>query len=103
MNKLLQHHSLVRENFAAMVGLCLCPYFFYHAFQGERSFVRLISVNRAIAVASIEHDQMMEDRIVLEKKVRAMRPGSISRDLLEERVREVLGYRHPSETELKSN
>ncbi len=100
MNKLLQHHSLVRENFAVLIGLCLCFYFSYHAFQGNRSFVRLMSLERAMTIATIEHDEVTAERAALEKKVQAMRPGSISRDLLEERVRDVLGYRHPDELEI---
>jgi cell division protein FtsB len=103
MNKLLQHRSLIRENFALLVGLCLCFYFSYHAFQGERSFIRLISLNSAITIATQEQETASAERAILEKKVHAMRPGSISRDLLEERVREVLGYRHADEIQVKSN
>lgn len=103
MNKLLQHRSLIRENIVVLVGLCLCFYFSYHAVQGERSFIRLLSLDRAIMVLEKDQQAIASDRIVLEEKVHAMRPGSISKDLLEERVREVLGYRHPDEIELKSN
>ena len=103
MNKLLQHRSLIRENIVVLVGLCLCFYFSYHAVQGERSFIRLLSLDRSIVMLEKDHKAIEADRIVLEQKVHAMRPGSISKDLLEERVREVLGYRHPDEIQLKSN
>jgi cell division protein FtsB len=103
MNKLLQHRSLIRENIVVLVGLCLCFYFSYHAVQGERSFIRLLSLDRAIIVLEKDQKAISAERISLEHRVQAMRPGSISKDLLEERVREVLGYRHPDELELKSN
>lgn len=103
MNKLLQHHSLIRENLAVLIGLCLCFYFSYHAVQGNRSFMRLMMLERGIAVTQQQYNETLKERMALETKVKAMRPGSISRDLLEERVRSVLGYRQKDELELNSN
>lgn len=103
MKRLLEQRSLVRENFVLLIGLCLCVYFLYHAFQGNRSFMRYIRLESSIVHMSQQYMEVRADRETLEAKVKAMRPGSISRDLLEERVRTVLGYRHPDEIELNSN
>ena len=65
--------------------------------QGSRSFMSLMNLNGAIAVKSQQYSEIKSKREALEAKVIAMRPGSISRDLLEERVRAVLGYRSPEE------
>jgi cell division protein FtsB len=97
MNKLLQHRTLIRENIIVLIGICLCFYFTYHALQGNRSVIRLLALDHSITVMSQQYEEGKAERIALETKVKAMRPGSISRDLLEERARAVLGYRHPDE------
>jgi cell division protein FtsB len=103
MNKLIQHRSLIRENLAVLVGLCLCFYFSYHALQGNRSMVRLLALNHSVEKMTDDLQSTTDQRIALETRVKAMRPGAVSKDLLEERVRETLGYRHPDEVEINSN
>jgi len=44
-----------------------------------------------------EFETVSADKIALERKVVMMRPGTINRDLLEERIRSVLGYRYENE------
>jgi cell division protein FtsB len=103
MNKLLQHRYTLRENFFTLVGVCLCFYFAYHAFFGSRSVLQLISLNRNIETMSLQADFASAERIALEKKVAMMRPGSLSKDLLEERARMVLGYKGDGEIAILSN
>lgn len=92
MSKLLQHRSFIRENLIMLIGICLCFYFSYHALQGNRSFLRLYSLEHDISVATADLQKAHTERAAIEDKVKAMRPGHLSRDLLEERVRSVLGY-----------
>ena len=46
---------------------------------------------------------MHGERLALQQKVQEMRPGNVSKDLLEERARAELGYKKPLETELLGN
>ena len=46
---------------------------------------------------SKEYETVTAERQKLETKVVMMRPGSINKDLLEERIRSVLGYRYEDE------
>ncbi len=97
MNKLLAHRSLIRQNLITLIGVSLCIYFCYHALQGERSMLRLMSLGTQIETMSLTASDHQNQRLALEKKVRMLRPGSISKDLLEERARVVLGYRQADE------
>lgn len=97
MKHLYQHRFLIRRNLIALIGICLCVYFSYHAIQGERSYLSLLSLNSTIEKTEVEYQALKEQRQALEKKVVMLRPSSINRDLLEERVRAVLGYRHGDE------
>lgn len=97
MNRLYQNRFLIRQNMIFLIGICLTVYFSYHAIQGNRSYLRLMSLNADIAEISHEYEMLKSERTAIEEKVVMMRPGSINKDLLEERVRLVLGYRHPDE------
>ena len=90
-------HNILKSNFLAMIGVLLCVYFSYHAISGERSLIRLLSLQQAIKDNAAEKNNVIFERQILEAKVVAMRPGSIEKDLLEERAREVLGYKRPGE------
>ncbi|MFN3827539.1 MAG: FtsB family cell division protein [Micavibrio sp.] len=97
MRKLLQQRYVVKHNFLAIIGFCLCFYFSYHLILGERSYFRLMSLERQTERTESQFQDMKAEREALENKVAMMRPGSIDPDLLDERARAMLGYRHPDE------
>lgn len=97
MKRLIEQRYVVRQNLIAIVGICLSFYFCYHILAGERSYLRLMSLERQITKVSTEYDGLSAERLALEEKVVMLRPGSINRDLLEERVRHVLGYHRADE------
>ncbi len=103
MNGLYRHRYLIRRNLIVMIGICLSVYFSYHAIQGNRSYLRLMSLERDITETSAAYEALKNERTAIEDKVVMLRPGSINRDLLEERARLVLGYRHPDEMAIVSN
>lgn len=87
----------------AVIGLCLSFYFCYHLVAGQRGYFRLMSLENQIASVSSDYAALKQQREQVEKKVVMMRPGSIDRDLLEERARHILGYRHKDELILLQN
>ena len=100
MKQLLEHKYLVRKNILTLVGLSLCFYFSYHLLQGERSYLRYMSLQKSVASLSEQSAQLKTDHRTLETRVAKLRTGSIDRDLLEERARIVLGYRHVGEKDI---
>lgn len=103
MFRLLSHSAILRENLVVLIGVCLCFYFAYHTLQGNRSLFRYYAVSRKIEVLKHDNAALEAERIALEKKVAMMRPGSVDKDLLEERARAVLGYRHKDEYTIIGN
>ncbi len=81
----------------AVIGLCLSFYFCYHLVAGQRGYFSLISLESQTASTTAEYAALKSEREAVEKRVIMMRPGSIDRDLLEERARHVLGYRYKDE------
>lgn len=84
----------------SIIGICLCVYFAYHLMAGQRSWLRLVSLDRQISQVQQDYQDRLAQREYLEQRVVMMRPGSISRDLLEEQARTTLGFIYPGEKTL---
>ena len=97
MKRLIEQRYVVRRNILSIIGGCLCVYFSWHVIAGERSILRLMSLERQIAKAETQIETTRHARETLEARVIKLRPGSIDPDLLEERARIVLGYTRPDE------
>jgi cell division protein FtsB len=100
MKRLLEQRYLVRKNLVTLIGMGLFMYFSYHLIQGERSYMRFLSLNQSVATLEQKTADLKEKREELETRVSMMRPGSVNRDLLEERARVVLGFRREGEKDL---
>jgi cell division protein FtsB len=97
MKRLIEKRDVLRRNMLVVIGLCLSFYFCYHLVAGQRGYLSLMSLDSRIASISTEYDAHKAEREVIERRVVMMRPGTIDRDLLEERARHVLGYRYADE------
>lgn len=100
MKRLLQKYASIQQHFWALIGLCLCFYFSYHLISGERSYLRLISLNNMIVQTRAELATLSEQEKALGEKVSMMQPGHVNADLLEEQVRLTLGYRDAAEQDV---
>jgi cell division protein FtsB len=102
MKRLWQKYATVQQHFAALVGLCLCFYFCYHLISGERSYLRLLSLNNMIVQTKDQLASLTTKEDELSRKVEMMKPGQVNADLLEEQVRLNLGYRDAGEQDVLS-
>lgn len=100
MKRLWQKYMTVQQHFAAIVGLCLCFYFCYHLVLGERSYLRLLSLNNIIATTQTDLQTLQDSQTQLAKKVVMMRPGQVNADMLEEQAKLILGYRYAGENDV---
>ncbi len=103
MKRLIDRKYVVRQNLIAVIGVCLSFYFCYHLVAGERSYLRLVSLDRQIEDTQEEYHVALAERETLEQKVVMMRPGNVNRDLLEEQARKVLGFHYKDEKVLIKN
>lgn len=92
MKRLIEQRHIVKQNFVRLLGFCLLCYFGYHSVMGERSILRLMTLERSLAKVTAQYEDSNTQRVALEDKVSRLRPGSIDPDLLEERARYVLGF-----------
>ncbi|MCI5059755.1 MAG: septum formation initiator family protein [Alphaproteobacteria bacterium] len=100
MKRLIERRYILRRNMMAIIGICLSVYFSYHLVAGHRGYFRLMALENQMVERQVELAELQIERAEIETKVKMMRPGSIDRDLLEERIRYVLGYHAPDEVVL---
>ena len=65
--------------------------------------MRLLTLERQVSEITQTHNALETERLAWEKKVTMLRPGSIDKDLLEERARYVLGYGYEDERIILAN
>ena len=75
--------------------LCGVLYFGVHGLTGERGLLSTNAREELLAKREAELSHLLEERQDLEVRVRYLRSSSLSRDLLEERARAVIGYADP--------
>jgi cell division protein FtsB len=80
-----------------VVGSLVLLYFGLLAFDTDRGFAALKQVRAEVAVAETRLAETKTQREEVERKVVALRSGSLDTDLLEEQTRKSLGYTRPGE------
>lgn len=103
MKTLSRTHWIVRKHALLAAGIFLTVYFSYHVAYGVRSYTQLQTLQAEVVSREQKLFEVRSDREMLESRVRMMRPGSLSRDLLEERARTILGYKSADEFLLLGN
>jgi cell division protein FtsB len=70
-------------------------YFGFQALTGDRGLLTWTNRNETLAARTAELKKLQAERAELEVRARLLRDGSLSRDLLEERARSLLGLSDP--------
>lgn len=97
MKSFVSYSFSFRRNILVLMEVSLSLYFVYHTVSGARSYAYLQAIQGRVVQERAAYKAVSAKRAELEKRVVMMRPGTLSRDLLEERVRLVLGYKRSDE------
>ncbi|NBT85765.1 MAG: septum formation initiator family protein [Alphaproteobacteria bacterium] len=81
-----------REVIGPLLALCFMLYFLYHIFQGERGLLSWLRLQQKIVDDEKVLLSLQSQREILEHKVYLLRPDSLDKDMLEERVRLLLNF-----------
>lgn len=74
------------------LGIVLVSYFAYHTVHGERGVLALIQMRERLADAQQHLSTLKFEEARWERNVKLLHPASIDPDMLDERVRLMLGY-----------
>lgn len=80
-----------------LIGAVLILYFGLLALDNDRGYASLQVTQRQVGEAQAKLAHIKTEREAIERKVIALRPGSLDRDMLDEEVRSTLGYVRPGE------
>ena len=80
-----------------LIGITVVGYFIYHSLEGDRGLWSYFRLSQKLESLDQEYQQLHQERVNLEEKVKRLRPESLDRDLLEKQVRHLLGYGRPDE------
>ena len=81
----------------------LIVYFAFHAMTGERGLLSWSARSETLAVKSAQLNKLKAQRMDMEARAQLLRDGSLSRDLLEERARSLLGFADPRDYVIRTN
>ena len=76
----------------AVFGFLALTYFVLFALEGDRGYASLQITQREVVDAESRLALVQAERESIERKVVSLRPTSIDGDLLDEKVRETLGF-----------
>ena len=73
-------------------------YITFHTIQGERGLIAFWQLHGQVTHAKQVHQALSANKKHLQKRVNLLNPASLNADMLEERVRMMLGYSRVGET-----
>ena len=98
MTLLSEIRSRIRYIFWPTIWATLILYLTFHILQGERGLIAYWQINREVSAAKAIRNLLLKEKAILENRVNLLSPKSLDPDMLEERVRVMLGYSKPNET-----
>ena len=76
----------------------LMLYISFHMLQGERGLIAFWQINSEVSAAKAIQGSLLKEKSILQNRVKLLSQKSLDPDMLEERVRIMLGYSKPNET-----
>ncbi|MEC9078280.1 MAG: septum formation initiator family protein [Pseudomonadota bacterium] len=86
-----------RQVAGSFFGGILVAYFLFHMVQGERGLFAWVQLNQQIDQKERENKHLQAERVAWENKIKLMRTDSLDADLLDERVRLMMGFSNKDE------
>lgn len=92
MDLFLEIRRRGRQVAGSFFGGILVAYFLFHMVQGERGLFAWVQLNQQIDQEERENKNLLAERVAWENKIKLMRTDSLDADLLDERVRLMMGF-----------
>lgn len=77
-------------------------YFLFHSVYGTRGIIEYFKLQAELDRSHIKLENLRAERLEIENRAKLLRPGSIDKDMLDEKARNVLGLSVPQEKVFKA-
>ena len=92
MERIRHIRKSIAQGLPLFAGVCLCLYFSYHTYYGERSQYRFNELSVSMEQKKTELSVLKQERSELEEKVSLLRPQTLSKDMVEQQAHFMLGF-----------
>ena len=98
-----EFRARARYVFGPVLGVCVVGYFVYHVIHGDRGLIAWLQLSQKLVTARLEVAETKIQWRTLEHRVSLLHPGSLDRDMLDERARVMLNYGHAEDIVILEN
>ena len=71
--------------------LFMLIYFVFHSIYGSRGIIAYFKLQAELENAHLKLESLRSERLEIENRAKLLRPGSLDKDMLDEKARNVLG------------
>ena len=93
----LSRTEINRKSIFNILIFCMLAYFIFHSIYGSRGILAYFKLQSELDRSRNNLAVLRQERLEVENRTKLLRPGSLDRDMLDEKVRSVLGVAKPSE------
>lgn len=91
MNQTL-FRRLLTQGRLPLICSAIVLYYAYHAIYGAHGLITRVEFEKRIAHKEEQLNQLVSQRQEIERRIELMKPGQVEPDILDERLRALLGY-----------
>ena len=89
--------KLTKRSILNIIIFLVLLYFIFHSIYGGRGLIAYFTLQSELEHAKETLEILRHDRLEIENRTKLLRPGSMDRDMLDEKIRSVLGFSKESE------
>jgi len=89
--------TINRRKIINAIVLLLLAYFVFHSIYGSRGILAYFKLQAELEASHKTLEVLRAERLAIENRTKLLRPGSLDRDMLDEKVRHILGVLAPGE------
>ena len=98
MNKLSTKYFSFNKVTMLNIGiLTILFYFIFHSIYGSRGILAYFKLQAELNITHNQLEILRAKRLEIENKTKLLRPGSLDRDMLDEKIRNILGLSSENE------
>ncbi len=98
-----KNNSYAKYKLLNIAVIVMFIYFIFHSIYGSRGVVAYFRLQSEIDQSTKKLSHLRAERLEIENKTKLLRPESLDLDMLEEKVKKVLGVAEPEEKIIKIN
>lgn len=103
MINIIQQFKISKKKAFNILVFLMLIYFVFHSIYGSRGIIAYFKLQAELEKSHAKLEMLRAERLEIENRTKLLRHGSIDRDMLDEKIRNVLGFSSPNEKIFKAN